>query len=218
MFYYFDKVYCIHLPNPERRVKIEQQFESVGITNVTYIYAEEPHLGFASSNMRRAPRGEFGANLSHIKAVIAAIADGARRPLFVEDDIEFKPNAQVQLKRALNDIQDPWDVLYLGGHPRGPYTVISENVVKVSTFSHAEAYSIQDWALQPFVDFWLDRIGQKDAMYDFILGEFASENDSFCTLPLLTHQPPGTWSHIAQKPDDKSRLTEKGWTNNRCVS
>ena len=217
MFDYFDKVYCIHLPNDERREKIERQFERVGIKDVTYIHAHEPHRGFESTNMRRNPRGEFGANLSHIKAVITAISDKVQYPLFIEDDIEFVSNAPAKLQKVLNDIPASWDVLYFGGHPRGEYTVITDSVAKISTFSFAEAYAIQDWALQPFVDFWLNRIGQKDAMYDFILGEFAAENESYCAFPLLTHQPPGTFSYIANKPDDKSHCTKKGWDNNLCA-
>ena len=80
-FDYFDKVYCIHLPNPERRKEIEWQFKRVGIKDVQYIYARPPHGGFHMNNMRRGSRGEFGCNLSHIKAAMHAVADRAKRPL-----------------------------------------------------------------------------------------------------------------------------------------
>jgi hypothetical protein len=221
-FDYFDRVYCIHLPNPERRKAIERQFKIVGIKNVQYIHAKPPAPGFHMTNMRRAPLGEFGCSLSHIKAAVHALADGAKCPLFLEDDVIFSHDAfkrmgfiAHELPARINDTQR-WDILYLGGHPRGPCHMISDNLVKVSTFSFAESYAIPDWALPGWVDFWLDRVGQKKAMVDIILGEFADENNGFAAYPTLTHQPDGI-SQITWKHDSKQRCLNKGWSKALCA-
>lgn len=187
------------------------QLKSVGIRKFEFVYAKRPRGKFNITNMRRAPLAEFAVNLSHIKAIVHAIADGAQRPLFIEDDIVF--SGFERLKSAFGSIPDGWDVLYLGGHPCGTVEPVGEHLVSVQRFSFAEAYSINGASLQKFHDYWLDRIGQTDAMFDRILGEFAEKNESFCVYPIVTRQLAG-FSHVANRIDDKSDLVDRGWQNN----
>lgn len=192
---------------------MERQFDAVGIKDVQYIHAKEPAGCLKMSNMRRNPQAELGVNLSHIKAVVKAIADGAERPLFVEDDIEFADYVQDCLPVALSELPEDWDVLYMGGHPRSSVTRYKSMLVRVGTFSFAESYSISGRSLRKFFDFWCDRIGHPNAMYDFALGEFAAANNGFCTYPLMTEQPI-SFSQVGGKVDDKTQLVERGWRNN----
>ena len=207
---YFDRVYCIHYPDSKRRKKIEIEFKRVGIASVQYVYAERPAMGFSISNMRRAPLTEFAVNLSHIKAVVCAIADGAKRPVFFEDDVIFRDGANEILAKALKALPEDWGVLYMGGHPCEKVKRLSDNLVKVQRFSFAESYAINGHVLESYLHFWLDRIGQPKAMYDFILSGFAEANNGYCVYPVLTHQPVG-YSHIVDRNDDKSSLVKKGW-------
>ena len=220
-FDYFDRVYCISLPFEDRREKIAAEFERVGIKDVQYVYAEPPAEGFHMSNMRRAPRGEFGCNLSHIKAAMHALADGAERPLFFEDDVVFVPDARERISAAVSeglmDWDDLWDVLYLGGHPRSQCHRITNNLVRVNTFSFAESYALNRHSLVRWLDFWCDNIGQKDAMVDLQLGRFAAYYVGYCVYPLITHQPPG-FSQIANKEDNKDNCLKKGWRTNLCTT
>ena len=214
---YFDHVYCIHKPDEQRREAIEKEFKKVGIANVEYVYANRPRsIGgepFHMSNMRRCPSAEFAVNLSHIKAVRHAIRDGARRPLFLEDDVVFRDDANQILTAALEALPDDWDVLYMGGHPCEKVKKVSDNLVKIGRFSFAESYAINEPMLGAFDDFWLDNIGQHQAMYDFILSRFA-QNSGYCVYPVLTHQPIGGYSHISKGKEDKSDLVTRGWLNN----
>ena len=125
----------------------------------------------------------------------------------------FRAGTVEDMQTALEELPMIWDVLYLGGHPRGPAQKFSEHLAKISTFSFAESYSIRGWVLPRWVQFWCDRTGQKNAMVDLILGEFAAENEGFCVYPIITYQPPGR-SQISGKHDDKSNCLEKGWQNN----
>lgn len=211
-FHYFDHIYCIHKPDTTRRETIEQMFAKIGAVGVEYVYADRPHGSFEMSNMRRAPKYEFAVNLSHSMAIAHAIADGAKRPLFVEDDIVFSEDAGEVLEKALKALPDDWDVMYMGGHPCEDVERISPNLVKIGRFSFAESYTINGvGALKRFLDFWYNSIGQPQAMYDFILSRFAMDN-GYCTYPVLTHQPPG-YSHISQGKDSKLDLVTRGWAN-----
>jgi hypothetical protein len=200
----FDRVYCIHLPNPSRRTAIEEQFRVVGIKDVQYVYADRPPPEFEMSNMRRCGRGEFGVNLSQIKAVVQAIADGAQRPLFVEDDIVFDSKPF--------EVPADWDLLYLGGHPRGKVERAGAGLVRVGKFSCAEAYALTREALVEFFSYWCNRISKSDAMYDFILGEFAEKHLAYCVYPLVCEQRAGV-SQVSGKLDDKRKLIARGWVN-----
>jgi hypothetical protein len=189
----FDRVYVINLPPRETTLE------------GTKVYAKPPHGGFTMNNMRRNARAEFGVNLSHIKAVVRAIHDGAERPLFLEEDVEFIGE--------IPSLPLDFDVLYLGGHPRSPTKPFSDGVVRVGTFSFAEAYSLSRKALLPFYDFWCDRIGQRQAMYDFILGEFAGSHIGYACHPVITRQRKVV-SHVSGDIDEKGHLVAKGWQQN----
>ena len=206
-------VYVVHLPNPERKAKIAAELARVGFDNVTYIYAREPYAGYQSSNMRRNPRGEFGCTLSHLKAIATAIADNVLSALFVEDDVQFADGFRADSFNPPLILPPDWNIVYLGGHPRAPVQPIGHGLVRIGAWSCAESYYMHKAAMRRFLQFWCDRAGQPNAMFDFILGEFAAQGGGYAYYPQLTHQPVG-WSHIGQKIDDKSACIEKGWRTN----
>ncbi|KKK79467.1 hypothetical protein LCGC14_2833220 [marine sediment metagenome] len=214
----FDRIYCIHIPNEKRRSLIEKEFTRIGINErVQYVHATPPPKGFTMSNMRRAPRGEFGVNLSQIKAIVHAISDGAKHPLFLEDDVIFHKNAHELLETSLKDLPSDWDILYLGGHPTGPIfdpqaTKFSDTLAKVGKFSFADSYTFNDGRLIQFFDGWCNEITRQNAMYDFILGQYAKRSNAYCTYPLLCNQRPDK-SQISGKYDDKSSIVARAWTH-----
>jgi hypothetical protein len=194
----FDRVYVVHLPNPERRAAMDAELARLGL-EAEYVHAKPPR-GFTMSNMRRNPAAEFGCALSHIKAIVRAAAEG-QRPLIIEDDVRFVGLPQL-------DLPADWELLYLGGHPRSDVQRASDTLVRVGTFSFAEAYVLRN-PLR-FLEFWTDQAGQPDAMIDLILGRYAALGGGYCTYPLLTHQPAG-YSQIGLKVDDKSDLVRRAW-------
>jgi hypothetical protein len=204
----FDAVYCIHLPDAERRTRMEAEFARAGVSDVTYVHARQPASGFTLPNMRRNPRLEFAVNLSHIAAVVQAMHDRAETPLFVEDDITIDVE---RMTAAVADLPE-WDVCYFGGHPRGPATRVTSNLARVGRFSCAESYSVRGHLLNDLHRLWCDRIGQPDAMFDFILSAFAETHRAFCAYPVATRQ--GLSSHLKGGPDDKRALIDRGWQTN----
>ena len=201
----FDRVYVVHLPNEERLLHIVEQLKKVGIREATFVHADPPPKDFTVPNMRRNPRAEFGAGLSHIRAIVQALADRAERPLFLEDDVTFRVES--------SPLVEKWDVLYLGGHPREAARMVAPGVAKVGKFSCAEAYSIRGSLLPDLHRYWCNRVTRHDAMFDFILGEFAAAHDSYACYPVVTEQAQFK-SHIRGEIDDKRALVERGWQNN----
>ena len=217
-FSYFDKVYCISLPGQGRRDRMRERFAGVGITNYEFVYAQEPVEGLRMSNLRRNPSRELGCTMSHIRALILSMWDEAKRPLFIEDDVVFAPDSVDLIGKVLDELPVEWGILYMGGHPRSEYTIHSDHLASIGEWSFAEAYALNGMGSVVSMLFdWTDLFGQPDAMYDFILGKFAAKSDGFCTMPLLTSQPDGTYSYIGGKCDNgKEALVKRGWENNLC--
>jgi hypothetical protein len=203
-FDFFDKIYVVHLPNAERREKIQEQLDTIG-RKAEFIHATKPQ--FAPANTRRNHPAEFGVSLSHIKAIVKAISDGAERPLFLEDDIVFEDYPRV------DELPEFWSLLYLGGHPREKVSRYSEHLVKVGRFSFAEAYAVNRHSLFGIVDHWCNRVGRRDAAFDLVLGEFASFSMGFCCHPIVTRQVTGI-SQVSGCKDEKAHLLVKGWAQN----
>jgi hypothetical protein len=183
---------------------MDAELERMGL-QAEYVHASPPDRSFTMSNMRRNSRVEFGIACSHLKAILRAQGDA----LILEDDVRFLCD-RARFDEVVAGLPASWDVCYFGGHPRGPTQRVTKSLVKVSTFSFAEAYLISRKAQGAFVDFWLDRAGKPDAMIDLVLGEFAARNNGYCAYPLLTEQRQVV-SHVSGKIDAKSHLIEKGW-------
>jgi hypothetical protein len=212
-FDFFDHVYCVNLPNLPRLNAMLDEFHRVGIAGAQFLHAKPPPALFSMSNFRRNPRDEFGASLSHLKTLVHAIAQRAEQPLFVEDDIAFVPEAESRLTTALAELPADWDLLYFGGHPREPVIPVNGSWVQVGAFSFAEAYCLRGSRLIELCDYWCDRAARPNAMFDFVLGEFAATHRAYCLYPLLCEQPPG-FSQIQDRQDDKRILVARGWTRN----
>lgn len=211
-FDFFGRVYCVNAIH-DRREAIQAQLDSLDIPHWRrdFIHAKRPYSGFKMSNMRRHAAGEFGCSLSHIRAIVTAMNARVQNPLFIEDDIEFDDLARERLRDGLESLGGhQWGVLYLGGHPCEDVQRAGKSLVKVGRFSFAESYCLSD--PESFVHFWLNRIGQQQATFDRILGEYARQVGGFCIYPIITRQVRG-FSHIAGTRDDKTYCIESGWRN-----
>jgi GR25 family glycosyltransferase involved in LPS biosynthesis len=144
-FDFFDKIYCINLPeSKDRKSDMIKEFEKVGINNVGWIHAPRPPKNFKSSLYQRNAAGEFGCSLSGCKAIIHAAASGAKNVLVFDDDIKFISDAHNVLQKGLDQLKDlEWSVLYLGGNLLTRTKRTTSNLVKVSNrFDGSYAYAI----------------------------------------------------------------------------
>ena len=225
-FNWFEHIYCINAI-PERREAMKQRLQRIGFRTdplssaskgyASFVSVKTPDPALKMSNMRRAAAPEFGINLGHVKAIMESVIWRVRRPLFIEDDVIFDESAEHRLRIAIEEMKSDcekhktdWSVLYLGGHPCEDVERVGEHCVRTGRFSFAEAYCLNN--PDGFLHFWFDRIGQPNAMFDRILGEYAKQYGGYCVYPVITSQE-NLVSSVAGKVDDKSHCIESGWKN-----
>jgi len=188
-FDFFDKIYCIHLTkDTARKEHMQHEFEKVGISDrVEYISAPRPYDGFEISNMKRDAGGEFGCNLSQIKAIVHAIESKAKNVLIFEDDVEFFIDINERLHECLTTLPDDWGVFYLSGKPCQSPIIFNDQLVKTKRMISATAYAISGDHLLSFFNFWLGGIGSPSpqAPYDYILSNYAEKYNGYCAYPIL---------------------------------
>lgn len=209
-FDFFDKIFCINLEKDTgRRKMMEAEFKSLGILDrVDFISASPPPLDFKMSNFHF--RGEFGVNLSQMKAIVHAI--GSKNVLIFEDDITFIPNATPILEQALNCLPDDYGVFFLGGRPKAPLTKISNTLARTSDFVQASSYCVRGDLLVDFYDFFSEQVTQPfpEGCYDKILSDFAIKHTGYCVYPPLAYQVAGQ-SSIREAHRDYINDTNKDW-------
>lgn len=133
---YFDKIYCINLESRKDRWNSSlTEFHRVGITAERFnaFSGENKHLAF---------------NRSQYECLKQALKDGCNTFLVLEDDVEFK--AIDHLKKALAELPEEWDIVYLGANLIGSDVMRFQKPAKVGQHlsrvydcwqTHAVAYS-----------------------------------------------------------------------------
>lgn len=97
-------------------------------------------------------RGVYGCLRSHTEAIAAARADRLDSLLVFEDDVEFAEDLGRRFSRALAQVPDDWNILYLGGIHRAPPRPVGDAVARVSRTLSTFAYAIRARAFEPFLE------------------------------------------------------------------
>lgn len=183
-FEFFDKIYCINLPNSiDRWKQAQDQFEKVGIKNrVEQIWAEPPFDGLALSTLKY-PKGELGVTLSQTKALVHALASSAKNVLIFEDDVTFEDNAIPLLHRAVNQLPPTWELLFLGGNPMERMIPYSPELLKISHFLCAHAYAVNRPAMLKLYNMIADKLTVLP--YDGITSLLASYGNGYVVNPQI---------------------------------
>jgi GR25 family glycosyltransferase involved in LPS biosynthesis len=129
-FDFFDKIVCISF-NPERWEKCLYVFKQLGIADrVTRYYGTDPLKEYikrgcipqnfdpSSHDVIHARRG--GCTLSHFNVIKLAKEENCKNVLTLEDDIEINGAASDvldYLEKALQELPQNWEMLYLGCNP-----------------------------------------------------------------------------------------------------
>jgi GR25 family glycosyltransferase involved in LPS biosynthesis len=119
----------------DRKVHVEQQLASIGITSPTRF------------NAIKLPNGALGCSMSHLRCLQIAKERGWPHILLCEDDIEFlDPSLFVnQLNGFLENHQDnsSWDVLLLAGNNMPPYGIEDDYSVRVFKCQTTTGYLVK---------------------------------------------------------------------------
>lgn len=120
---YFDAIYCLHyLPNKERKVKIDSEFERVGILNSGILHYKFTYPSpFDKVLLRSLPYNKkfvlqhilpraINAGMGYYSIYQEALGLGYTKVLVIEDDIAFLKDVE-ELEDILNHIPEEWDFL-----------------------------------------------------------------------------------------------------------
>jgi len=190
VFDFVDKIYCVNLPECNDRWKlVAKEFKKVGIfERVIKIYAPKPNKNHVPINFIKA--GQYGCTMSHLKIIGRALKEAKGHIIIFEDDIEFSDNSEAILGDVLDALPQEWDILYLGGQPIEHITPIHKNILfKTGRMRGSYGYIINKNAILKLfnyiVDFLMDSSTNQKGIYDYILGEFSKNNNSYAIHPLI---------------------------------
>lgn len=126
------KVYCINLKRrPDRREKIEKEFQREGLENVEFFTATD---GCEHSRMKR---GECGCTDSHIRVWKDIVAKGHPWALVFEDDARLVEGFKEKLDEIMSELPGDWDYLNLGTFPilKLPFEHVSTRLTRGSSMT-----------------------------------------------------------------------------------
>jgi hypothetical protein len=149
---FFPRTVCINLDRrPDRWRRVCERFEQSGIGPVERFAAVDGER-VAVPDAWEGLEGVYGCLRSHVEVVAAARADRLESLLVLEDDVEFAEDVGPRFARALAQVPDDWNILYLGGIHRAPPTPIGDSVARISRTLSTFAYAIRARAFDPFLE------------------------------------------------------------------
>lgn len=185
-FDFFDKIYCINLPqSKDRWHKVAQEFKKVDIFDrVERIWARPPEKTFTMTNLPYPP-GEFGVWLSQVKALTHSMNNQDKNFLLFEDDVEFLPNTHELLSASIASLPTDWDIFYVGGRPDEKLDRINDNLAKANLFFGGYAYAVNAKAYTGLFDTQFDNISKPfpHSPCDVTISEYGKENKGYCAVP-----------------------------------
>ena len=194
-FDFFDVIFCINLPDStDRWAAVQCEFDRVGILDrVERVWTPRPTT---------KPRGykwigQYGAVLSHCKALQLAIDLGANNVLIFEDDVVFEHKTpEKHLEQSLKELPPNWDMFYLGGNPRERMTQFSDRLYRTGRMRGAYSYAVNSKAMPVL----LEQAINANVPYDKSTEDFSKKSLSFAVHPYITIVAPGN-----------STITTGGW-------
>jgi len=166
------KNYCINLDRrPDKWAYVRMEFERMGV-RVTRFTAINTHPGWV------------GCRMSHLKL----LKMNRREDVFIiyEDDVRFlQPWDMVE--KAMSQLPDDWDMLYLGASPKEPQERYSENLFRLKN-AHVTHAII--WHNRPngAIDYILNHEENMGKWDVFLANIIQSNYNCFVTFPMAVTQ------------------------------
>ena len=118
---YFDKIYVLSLKrNVDRRALVTERLNKVGIDFEFFDACDGQvinHLWKKLDNSHFTTQNYVACSISHLSIYNDALSRGFKRILILEDDIKPHKNIQEVFSTIKNQINDDYDLLYLGWIP-----------------------------------------------------------------------------------------------------
>ena len=208
-FDFFDKIYCINLPNDtDRWAHAVIQFEKIGILDrVEKIYATPPHKDINVPSLK-FPRGEMGVSLSQNKVIMNALISGANNVLIFEDDIVFEADTINKLETALAELPEDWDILFFGGNPVEGMSKYSSTLNKTKVFYGAFAYALTRQSMLKIINQFFDKLTIMP--YDGLTSNISLEGNGYVINTPICWPHPGE-SVIRKAYRDYTNFLKNQW-------
>jgi len=135
-----EKTYCINLDERhDRWNRVQREFQKLDINVERF------------SGIRKAP-GFAGCKESHLE--VLKLCQTYKIFMILEDDVCFLDHALTFINKALSQLPDNWDMLYLGVNPQQKLTRYSENLfhVRESWTTHAMIFNNQNNIIDAILD------------------------------------------------------------------
>lgn len=153
-FNFFDKIFYINLDDrPERRLHIENELEKYGIIAerfpaIQLTQEQNEILKSEGCMFKKDERPEYSrfaksCALSHLHIILRSKLMGYKNVLILEDDVIFKEDILVELKKSLADLEKEsrWDMFYIGCNPF-LYEKVTDNLsISLGAYA-AHAYAV----------------------------------------------------------------------------
>lgn len=198
-FNFFDKIYCINLSErSDRWNECLKNFEKYEISNYERIDAVK-----IDANIPSKRKGQIGCALSFATCFEKAKNENLKNVLLFEDDFEFKENKEIifqKLNKALSELPEDWDSLFLGGTVINEYGFFpiqkySDSLFKLNSAHclHAAAFSKKGISkiFENFnnkTDWYKELINNYENMDVFMAKTYQHKTNSFLTSELLCYQ------------------------------
>jgi GR25 family glycosyltransferase involved in LPS biosynthesis len=122
---YFDKIYCINLPErKDRWQQCEGEFKKHNINVVRYDGKRGQQTG-------RLTPGEVGLILTNIQILQEAVANNYEKILIMEDDVVFVDDFNKKFEEKIGFLPNNWGTIHLGGNHHfhmGKFKCISKEI------------------------------------------------------------------------------------------
>lgn len=183
---FFDQRVCLTTKRQEWKIA-QVEFARVGLEVEKFLSIND--IG---------PHQSFSRSVRYI--LINAYESGAHRLLHLEDDCVFRDYSH--LEKALSELPEDWDVVYLGANILCEPERFSEHLFKVTRCwtTHAIGYNrkVLPWLLE-------HQPGFSERMFDNWLGDNLHQLNAYIVAPMVAWQRPHE-SSIWGRYDDYTEI------------
>lgn len=164
--------FCINLERrKDRRQLMEKEFAKVGLSP-TFINGADIKPGWV------------GCRESHL----AILDDAWLGDVFVvfEDDVQFLQDLSI-VDKALSQLPEDWDMLYLGASPKQPQVRYSDNLIRLNN-AHVTHAIIWHYREGGALEYILDHANEVKKIDDYFATVIQPKFNCFVTYPMAATQ------------------------------
>lgn len=166
---YFDRIFVINLDHRKDKWQlVTKNLNNMHITNYERFSAIKPDYNdispeykawFSSKNHSDGSDetysiGAMGCKMSHLSVINIAKNRGYDKVLILEDDVEFRQDAQKLFDMAVAQLEGlpPWDMLYFTGNHGRRYDKVSNNIIRIHGSHSTVGYAVHSHIFKTIVE------------------------------------------------------------------